>query len=203
MSLFKISQSASTKQSPVLVMLHGLASDERDLMGMAPEIKVDIEIVCLRAPHLTGYSGYSWFDIEFLPDGGRKIDEGQAVESRNLVTEACREYEGRRIIIGGFSQGAMVASGVALDQPSLISGAWLMSGRWLPIWKRDSYWGHLPMLVQHGKLDPVLSIAEGKELSEELKKAGQDVMWREYPMGHQVSQQSLRDANEWLRMQCC
>lgn len=202
MSLIKIKQSASNPTAPVLFLLHGLASDERDLIGMAPQLNLDLEIVSLRAPHMTGYSGYSWFDIEFLPDGSRKIDSEQAVESRNLVTQEIEAYAGRKIVIAGFSQGAMVACGVALDQPNLVSAAWLMSGRWIPAWGRDSYWGHLPFLVQHGREDAVLNIAEGRELAGKLREAGQEVTWREYAMGHQVSIESLRDATSWLRTQC-
>jgi phospholipase/carboxylesterase len=202
MRLITINRAATRQNAPVLILLHGIGSDEQDLMGLAPEVEVDVELVSVRAPHLSGYRGYSWFDFEIEPDGGRTVDGQQALESRDAVIELLDDFSDRKIIVGGFSQGSMIATGVALAQPERISAAWLMSGRWLPQWQRYRYWGHLPMLVQHGLYDEVLSIGEGRALADKLRDCGQDVTWREYPMGHQVSQASLRDANEWLRKQC-
>lgn len=193
------------EDSPLLVLLHGLAADEYDLIGLADELDPSWFVVSYRAPHLTGYGGYSWFGIQFLPDGSRIIDEAQAIESRDLLLEelkglpAALQLKPSKFVLGGFSQGAMMASGILFAEPELADGYWLMSGRLVPGFSAEAKPSpSKPVLAQHGLYDDVLPVAEGRDLAARVQQLGHAIEAHEYPMGHQISEASLGDAKRWL-----
>jgi phospholipase/carboxylesterase len=104
-----------------------------------------------------------------------------------------------RLILGGFSQGAMMAAAVLLERPDLVDGAWLMSGRPLPFFPSNELTRKpLPVLIQHGTHDEVLPVEEGRQLAELMRSTGHGVTYTEYPMGHQISAESLREGSAWL-----
>src|SRR5579862_4733461 len=155
---------------PLLVLLHGLGSDERDLLSLAAELDSGLSVVSIRAPYETGYGGFAWFDIQFLADGKRIIDDEQAVSSRELLLSDLHELvdseKPSHLILGGFSQGAMMAAGILLRTPEMLAGAWLMSGRFLPVFDpRQETPVARPVLVQHGLYDEVLAIDDGRDLA--------------------------------------
>ena len=107
-----------------------------------------------------------------------------------------------KTILIGFSQGAMMSLGVVLAAPTLVGGAWLMSGAALPELmphEANPSLSSLPILVQHGTEDAVVSIERGRTVPEALRRFGAlQVTYREYPMGHTIGQESFEDAMNWL-----
>lgn len=188
---------------PLLVLLHGLGSNERDLMAFAPYLDPRLTVVGFRAPRPYGFGGFAWFDIEWLPEG-KVIDEDQAEESRSILIaniERLRtELSPSRVIVGGFSQGAMMSLGVALSRPDLVDGVLMMSGRGLPrfLATPPSAIQNVPFFVQHGVEDEVLPIEDGREVRDALQGLGVPLEYREYPMGHEVNMNSLQDAIQWV-----
>jgi phospholipase/carboxylesterase len=192
---------------PLLVLLHGIGSNEEDLMGLEPYLDERFLIVSARAPFSYGWGGYAWFEIEWLPDR-IEIDRAQAEQSRDLLVrfigEAAAAYgaDPARIYLMGFSQGAMMSGWVALTHPELVAGAALMSGR-VPeelraeIASPEQLAGK-PFLVVHGTMDDVLPIQNGRASRDLLQRLPVDLTYREYPMGHEVSAQSLADVVAWL-----
>jgi phospholipase/carboxylesterase len=59
----------------------------------------------------------------------------------------------------------------------------------------------LPLLVVHGTADIVLPITYGRASRDLLSSLPVDLMYHEYPMGHEVSQESLSDVTTWLTEQ--
>ena len=57
----------------------------------------------------------------------------------------------------------------------------------------------MPVFVSHGIYDPVLPIDSGRDCREKLQALPVVLTYREYPMGHEVSMESLRDVAAWLR----
>jgi phospholipase/carboxylesterase len=192
---------------PLLILLHGIGSNEEDLIGLEPYLDERFLIVSVRAPHPYGWSGYAWFEIEWLPDG-IAIDRVQAEQSRDLIVrfigEAAAAYgaDPARVYMMGFSQGAMISGWVALTRPELVAGAVLMSGR-VPeelraqIADPEKLAGK-PFLVVHGTMDPVLPVQNGRASRDLLQRLPVELTYREYPMGHEVSAQSLADVVAWL-----
>jgi len=193
-------------QPPILVLLHGLGADEHDLMGLAPELDPRLLIVCIQAPLEYGNGGYAWFDVQWDADG-IKVAPEQALASRDLLIDTLRSLpealgvEPCKVLLGGFSQGAMMSLGVALSEPDLISGVLLMSGRILPEFVPEEVLEatrELPFCVQHGTNDGVLSVQGSRQIRDLLEKSGCAVTYKEYPMAHEISSRSLADARDWI-----
>jgi phospholipase/carboxylesterase len=192
---------------PLLLLLHGIGSNEEDLIGLEPYLDERFLIVSARAPHPYGMGGYAWFEIEWTATGF-VIDPAQAEASRKQIVqfigEAVAAYgaDPARVYLLGFSQGAIIGSWVALTRPDLIAGAVLMSGR-IPDELRSQIaapeqLAGKPFLVVHGAFDQVLPIQNGRASRDLLQGLPVDLTYREYPMAHEISAQSLADVSAWL-----
>ena len=195
---------------PLLLLLHGIGSNEHDLYGLAPFLDKRFLIISLRAPNTLGPGSYAWFEADFTPQGP-VINPEQAEASRiTLITflkEAITAYgaDPKQVYLMGFSQGAIMSASVALTQPELVAGAVMMSGRILPeirplIASNEELSG-FPFLVVHGTADMVLPITHGRASRELLSSLPVNLTYHEYPMGHEVNQESLSDVTAWLTEQ--
>ncbi|HEX4352129.1 MAG TPA: hypothetical protein VHZ95_04430, partial [Polyangiales bacterium] len=116
---------------PVVILMHGYGAGGDDLvplaqmMPVAPRVRFVFPAAPLTPPELAMFGGRAWWpiDIEALQ---RRAAAGQAelraletppglAEARSQVIELFDEVQrelsvtGERIILGGFSQGAMLA----------------------------------------------------------------------------------------------
>jgi len=192
---------------PLLLLLHGVGSNERDLFSMAPLLDKRFLILSARAPNVLGPDSYAWFEVGFTAQGP-VIDPAQAEASRKtliaFINEAVATYGAnpKQVYLMGFSQGAIMSASVALTQPGLVAGAVLMSGRILPeiqplIAAPEKLEG-LPFLVVHGTDDRVLPIQHGRASRQMLSSLPVKLTYEEYHMGHEVSRESLDDVTKWL-----
>lgn len=164
-------------------------------------------VVSLRAPLTFGPAAYGWFPVQFLPEGFL-IDEEVAEHSRALVLETIdslvKQYgaDEKRVFLMGFSQGAIMSLAAGLTEPEKVAGIVAMSGRLLPqvepkMASADRLKG-LPIIVTHGVYDNVIPIRSGRDIRDKLGKLPVDLTYREYPMAHNVSEESLADITGWL-----
>ncbi|MBC7883371.1 MAG: phospholipase [Anaerolineae bacterium] len=193
---------------PLLVLLHGLGSNEQDLISLAPYLDKRFLIVSLRAPIVLQAGAYSWFNIEFTPKGNF-IDMDQAENSRLALLSFLDQlgnqevYDPKQVYLMGFSQGAIMSLSVALSTPEICTGVIAMSGRLL-----DSIADKLAeaealkklhFLVVHGRGDQVLPIECGRGIKTYLSTLPVSLTYREYNMGHEVNAESLSDIAHWLK----
>jgi len=54
---------------PLLLLLHGVGSNEYDLFGLAPYLDKRFLIISVRAPYTLGPDSFAWFEINFTPRG--------------------------------------------------------------------------------------------------------------------------------------
>ena len=198
---------ARQARPPLLLLLHGIGSNEEDLFGLAPYLDGRFLVASARAPVVMGPGSYGWFNIEFTPRG-MLADIEQAKRSLSalpgFVDQLVEAYgaDAGRVYLMGFSQGAMMSLALALTEPQRIAGAVLMSGRFpAQALEREPDARALegkPFLVTHGLYDPVLPIAEGRGVRDQLKQLAVELTYHEYPMGHEVSMESLKDVSAWL-----
>ena len=193
---------------PLLLLLHGIGSNEQDLFGMTPVLDPRFFVVSARAPIQTMEGGYAWFNIEFGADGGIVPDLDQAEASRQLLVQFVDELvaaygvDPRFVYLMGFSQGAMMSLSVALTRPEKVAAVVAMSGR-LP---EQALLNHgsadeirkLEIFVSHGTFDDLLPVADGRVCRDELEKLNVPLTYREYSMGHEVRPEALRDITAWL-----
>jgi len=196
------------EKPPLLLLLHGIGADENDLFGIAPFLDERFFIVSARAPYTLSYGGYAWFEI-FIQPGDVSINVKQFEESRTkvleFIDELIAEYEldASKVYLCGFSQGAIISLGAALSEPEKFAGLVAMSGRssaeMLPAESDFKKLKGFPILVTHGVYDPLLPIENGRATKEILSRLPVDLEYKEYEMGHEISQESLGDVSGWLR----
>ena len=166
------------------------------MLGLARELPVEIDVVCLRAPGETENGGYAWFEISIDETGFGFDDEGFGYATALVLQSVKALPKDVPLVLGGFSQGAMLAAAVTLIEPT-VDGAWLMSGAFPPGLEMPPSPSR-PALVQHGTSDPMLPLKMGRDLAKRLGEAGLEVVFKEYPMAHSISSESLTDGVEWL-----
>ena len=198
---------AGQTRPPLLVLLHGVGSNEDDLFALAPYLDDRFMVVSARAPVALDYGGYGWFRIDFTPRG-MVADIEQAKRSLGLLPDfidglvEAYTADARRVYLAGFSQGAMMSLAMLLTRPEKLAGVVAMSGR-LPaqVLEREPDREALtdkPVLVTHGLYDPMLPVGNGRAARDYLSALPVKLTYLEYPMAHEVSMESLRDVNGWL-----
>lgn len=201
----------ATGPPPLLLLLHGVGSNERDLMGLAPWLDGRFFVVSARAPIILGYEAYGWFRFEFTPNGPVVLDPREAENSYRLILRFMDELaevygvDPDRAYLMGFSQGTIMALSIALTRPDKVAGVVATSGRFpdairSQIAPPEKLRG-LPILLQHGTEDPVLPIQYGHAARETLSRLPIELEYHEYRMGHHVTQESLADVSTWLTSQ--
>jgi phospholipase/carboxylesterase len=188
---------------PLLVLLHGRGADEHDLLRVVPPTVPDFFVVSVRAPYRFPYGGYTWFDLENIEDP----NPDQLIESVGLLSkflDEIRKVHGvdpDNIFLFGFSMGAIMALEVALRGSVRVTGVVAHSGciaRAEPIPHRSDPLHSPSIFIAHGTHDPVVPVWLARQSHEFLRQANLRVQYREYPIQHTISEESLRDASLWL-----
>jgi phospholipase/carboxylesterase len=192
---------------PLLVLLHGIGADERDLLPLARALDPQFQVASLRAPH-DYVVGYSWFPIDFRP-GGEVVPDVPA--ARASLTELVRWLEAAPARLGtdpartfllGFSQGAMMSLGALLTAPERLAGVVALSGRFAPALfvprASPEAIARVPVLAAHGLHDDVLPVAHGRGVRDALATRTTDLTYQEFPIGHEISPDELDLVARWL-----
>jgi phospholipase/carboxylesterase len=190
---------------PTLILLHGRGTDENDLLGLSSSFDPRLLIVSIRAPYRFPYGGYTWFDLD-EQNGMNKDQLGNACDSLiRCLDKVQQKYpvDGKRIFLFGFSMGAMISLTVSLGNPYRFKGVIAHSG-FLP--KEDTLkyrWDDLhgiSFFIAHGSQDPIVPVELSRQTYRRLSDAHANVLFREYPIQHTMSEESLNDAARWLQL---
>jgi phospholipase/carboxylesterase len=192
---------------PLLLQLHGVGSNERDLFSFADLLDPRFLVLSARAPLLRGPDSFAWFEVQFLPNGF-VINPEQLRASRDrliqFIAEAVAAYDAdpQRVYLLGFSQGAIMSLTTALSSPATVAGIAALSGRIPPEvrpWMAPpEELAGLPVLVVHGTHDPIIPISRGHDARQLLAALPLDLTYREYDMAHEISAGTLQDVRTWL-----
>lgn len=192
---------------PLLILLHGVGSNEHDLFTLADQFDPRLLVLSVRAPNVRSANSYAWFAVTFTPQGP-VIDPAQAEQSRlmliDLIDSAVRAYDAdpARVYLLGFSQGAIMSASVALTAPERVAGAVLLSGRILPeirpLIAAPDRLRHLHFLVAHGTNDEILPIKHGRASRDLLSNLPIHLTYREHPGGHSISAPVLEEVRGWF-----
>ena len=192
-------------KAPLVIMMHGRGADAWDLADLA--LMLDgpggYRFIFPNAPRpweaAPGMTfGYSWFE-------GFPPTKESLAPSRKLLLDfidaTLQRYptpEGK-IVIAGFSQGALMSLDAGFRTSQKLAGVVAMSGA---IFEPDlpdlAARKDLPVLVVHGTLDELLNVNLGRRARRVLEDHGVNVEYHEFPMGHQVSEASMAVVAEFL-----
>nr|MBA3821367.1 phospholipase [Deltaproteobacteria bacterium] len=196
---------------PTVVLLHGFGAPGDDLVSLAQAIDVPARFVFPAAPlALGGLYGdaRAWWHLDLarledelrrgIPRDRRDEVPDGLVTVRTQLLRFLDELAGRfpvsRLVLGGFSQGAMLALDVALHRATPPAGLLLMSGtliaasEWQP---RLATLQSVPVLQSHGRADTLLPFSIAEVLRDQLRAAGAVVDWHPFGGGHEIPRGAL------------
>lgn len=108
--------------------------------------------------------------------------------AREIATQARLPLSS--VVLGGFSQGAMLATDVVLSGPERFAALVVLSGS---IVKEKAWQARLgaltpglPAFMSHGQSDPVLPFRIAEDLRDQLRAASADVTWVPFAGGHEI-----------------
>lgn len=195
-----------TAELPLVIVMHGRGADANDLADLAPALDTAPGYRFLfpnaarpweAAPGMT--FGFTWFDG--WPPSPESIAESRDLLIR-LVDEAVNRFPtpAGKVILAGFSQGALMALDAGLRTEAKIAGIVAMSGG---LYEHDlpdlSTRKDLPVLIVHGTADEVISVAAARRARQILERQGIKPEYGEFPMGHHVTQESVSTVADFIR----
>ncbi len=200
---------ASEEARPwLLVLMHGVGSNEEDLFGLAEFVPAPFHVVSLRAPFELGPGSYAWFEFSVASDGSRRIDRTQEAASREAVlctVHALAQQLGvpsARVVLGGFSQGGIMALSLLRTRPALLQAAMVMHSRLLPevdaLAARPEALHGKQLWVSHGLQDGVIPVASARAIRDLAATLPLALTYHEYPGAHEIRPAELQAAMLWL-----
>lgn len=197
------------RTTPVLILLHGLGSNEEDLFKFAEGVDGRFMVISARAPLQIGIDQYSWYKLKKDKAGDftySELDISVATRQvKQFVSEVKKHYpvDPFKVYVGGFSQGAILSLGTGLKYPLDIRGVLCLSGELYPEFEKnlDSVMAKrgMDIFVSHGKKDAVLSYEKMKKSVNLLKSHDYRVIEHYYDTQHTISQQNYKDMLKWLK----
>jgi len=205
----------SGEPSHSIIWLHGLGATANDFPPIVPELGLiagrTIRFVFPQAPDrpITINAGMrmpGWYDIKGLDIKDKQDAEGMAESKAILDGLIERELErgiaSQNIIVAGFSQGGAVAYFSAVRSRHELGGVLALS-TYLPFADETQTQQSgtnitTPIFASHGTFDPVVPIDLGKVSVNVLSDLGYSVVWKTYPMEHNVVMEQIKDIGAWI-----
>lgn len=226
----RVFQAQPGPASLAVVLCHGYGAPGDDLADLGPAlVQQRPELAAVRfffpaaplALDLGFGEGRAWWpiDMEKLvaaqaggPDALRAFrnqePQGMADARKALlrfVDAALRstqpDLSPRQLVLGGFSQGAMLACDVGLRLEEAPAGLALLSGTLLtePVWQdKAARRAGLPVFQSHGRFDPILPFDGAEALRNLLRVAGLDVTFVPFDDGHTIPRPAFTGLADFL-----
>lgn len=203
-----------------IVLIHGFGADCRDLAPLHKYLDPKSQFTWIfpngpvSVPLGMAMEGRAWFEIP-MEELQKEIASGTPrdythlspkdfakvlMQMEGLIFELLQDH--KEIVIGGFSQGAMMASHLLGACGDALSGAILYSGVLLDVARLEKSLAGLkpvPFLQSHGRQDPVLFINNGKKLFDVLKSKNFQGEWLEFNGGHEIPMSVLQKSAQFLQ----
>ncbi len=190
---------------PTLVLLHGRGDSAAGILPLAYEFdRDDLLVISVQAPLGLGgvmAGGYEWYRLR----EPRRLDEATLRASLESLAEfldtvkASYPVDPERVVLLGFSQGAVMSLGAQALGPESVAGVIALSG-YFPIEVESDAVNLVgaPAFVAHGVHDDIIPVEAGRRTRDLLERHGVDLTYREYPMAHSVSAEEMAEARAWL-----
>ena len=191
-----------SEATAAMVLVHGRGASAQSILELARAI--DHPDLAYAAP---GAVGHSWYPYSFMSP--IESNEPHLSSALDLLAGLVRSIEEagvprRRIVVGGFSQGACLASEFVVRNPDRYGGLVVFSGGL--IGPRGTTWDELPALdgtpvfLGCSDVDAHIPVDRVEETAAVLGRMGASVDARIYPgMGHLVNDDELDAARDIVR----
>lgn len=203
---------------PAIILCHGFGASGDDLVSLARVVDVGRETrwffpeAPLDLSAMFGGPARAWWPIdmermmkarergqtrELAKETPERLPKARAeILSMLDALESSHGVRRDRTILGGFSQGAMLTTEVALhafDRPfaglAILSGTLVSEERWTEAAKRTGPGLHA--LITHGRRDDILPFVGAEALRDMLTAAGATIDFVPHNGGHEIPESAL------------
>lgn len=206
----------AAKPSHVCLLLHGGGGAPEEFNALIPAITpagMSIRYVMPYAPEiaLTLFDRQrmrAWYDVVDANLESQQDTIGIEASLQTVLSLIEAEHDRGApydtILIGGFSQGGAIALLAALRSPAPLAAAFCLSGYMLqldtmPLCAENR---QSSIFIAHGIHDDLVPLHLAEKACSTLRNLQFDVAWHTYPIGHQVSKETLLALRQWLARGC-
>ena len=199
MSLRALERPAAGEPEGALVLFHGRGADEHDLFPLLDALDPERRLVGYtpRGPLALPPGGAHWYVVPRVgyPDP----------ESFHVGYSAAAEwldalpFPADRIVLGGFSQGAVMTYALGLGKGRPRPAALLALSGFIPTvegWEPDLEPPFPPIAIVHGEYDPVIPVEFARTARAVLEEAGARPLYRELPVDHTIDPSVLPELQQ-------
>jgi phospholipase/carboxylesterase len=201
----RVVREAAREAAGTLVLLHGRGTDEHDLLPLLGVLdpKRRLRGITLGAPLSLPPGGKHWYAVHRVGHPDPDTFAAAYAELTGVLDEELG-IDWSQTVVGGFSQGGVMAYAVGLGPGRPVpAGILAMSsfvprlddGRWEPDFASRP---RLPVAHVHGGQDPIIGIEFGRDARDRIEAAGLPLLYREFPGGHHVDPRLLTELAGWV-----
>lgn len=186
-------------ESKWVVLFHGYGADSSDLAGLVDYIPLSKPCNWLfpngplSVPIGPGWTGRAWWSIRMtdLPGDWSQEDPPEMKSAVDTAFKmlASMKFEWSKVILGGFSQGAMLATELFLRAPETPAGLMCLSGTLL----KEKVWEDFAknrkgsqILMSHGEMDQVLPHRGSVQLQKFFENQDLKTEFISFRGGHEI-----------------
>lgn len=210
-----ILESAGDPKLVTIILLHGFGANGYDLASLS-SLYPEASWIFPHAPHRLPFTeeGRAWFPVD-IPRLSQAMREKRFDEvSKSFppeISEARATLETlihalnvpkEKIILGGFSQGAVLATETLLSSSQKMQGLLIFSGTLINEsgWRKQAvHHAHTPFFQSHGSLDPLLPLQKAEELETLLLTGGLQGKLHSFHGGHEIPPLILQRTSTFLK----
>jgi phospholipase/carboxylesterase len=195
---------AAGEPAGALVLFHGRGADEHDLYPLLDILDPERRLlgVTPRGPFSFPPGGAHWYKLQEVGFPDRETFFATYEEVGTWLDEFLAEQGivPDRAVLGGFSQGAVMAYSFGLGKDRPRPAALIAFSGFIPTVEGfELDLGEIPpVAIGHGTFDPLIPVEFGRRAREVLEEAGASVLYGEYPLPHAIDPGFLVEVRDWL-----
>jgi phospholipase/carboxylesterase len=180
-----------------LVVIHGRGANEHDLFPLIDVLDPGRRLhgYAPRGPLALPPGGAHWYAV---PRVGHP-DPATFNASYATLGEWVDALPYERVVLAGFSQGAVMALALGLGSRRPRPAALAAFSGFIPVvdgWAPDLTSPLPPITIGHGEYDPIIPVTFGRAARDLLERAGADLEYRESPIDHSIDPATLALARD-------
>lgn len=191
---------ATVQGAPCVLLLHGTGGDENSMIALGKAMAPGAALLSPRGQVIKqGMTGFIRRKAE-----GDFEPEDLETRTKNLqqfIASAGFAYgvPPGKLVVAGFSNGAIIAASLLLQFPETLAGAVLMRGMMPYVPQTPINLQRRPVLMLNSTEDPIVGTDEVAELADMFRAANADVTLHWETAGHTLSQGDVLMAFDWMR----